>query len=353
MKKNWLLLFIIAIFTAIVLAACGTSDDSNGSAEDNKDATEEQGSSEEEASEDGETYVIGATQIVEHPSLDAAYEGFQQAIEDAGLDVEFVFQTANGEPSNAATIANNFVADDVDLIFANSTPSAQTALQATTDIPIIFTSVTDAVDAGLIESMDQAGDNITGVLDMHPDAVQLTVDFIDKNFEGATVGFVYNAGEANSVNQVNAVKEAIEGTSLSTTEATVGNSSEVNQSANSLVGDADVFYIVTDNMVVSALESVISVAEEQGMPLIVAEPDSVKRGGFVAYGFEYYDIGYRAGEMAASILKGEQAPADIAPEYPNEIDLYINKEAAEAQGVEWQDEWDEEAILVETTAAEE
>lgn len=352
MKKNWLVLLIVALLTSVVLVACGSSDDSNSSTEENDTDNEAQETNEEEeATESGESFVIGATQIVEHPSLDAAYEGFQAAINDAGLDVEFVFQTANGEQSNASTIANNFVADEVDLIFANSTPSAQSALQATSDIPILFTSVTDAVDAGLVESMDQAGNNITGVLDMHPDAVQQTVDFIDQYFEGATVGFVYNAGEPNSVNQVNTVKEAIEGTSLSTTEATVGNSSEVNQSTTSLVGDADVFYIVTDNTVVSALESVISVAEEQSIPLIVAEPDSVKRGGFAAYGFEYYDIGYRTGEMAVSILKGEKSVADIAPEYPGEIDLYINKEAAEAQGIDWQDAWDE-ANVVETSAAE-
>ncbi len=133
--------------------------------------------------------------IVEHPSLDAAYQGFQDALEDADLNVEYDLQSAQGDQNNVTPIANNFVADQVDLIFANSTPSALGAVQAADDIPIVFTSVTDAVEAGLVESMDQPGDNITGVVDLHPDAIKKTVQFIADNFEEANVGLVYNAGE--------------------------------------------------------------------------------------------------------------------------------------------------------------
>src|SRR5699024_5349577 len=135
-------------------------------------------------------------------SLNAAYEGFQEALEDAGLDVEYDFQNAQDDQSNVKTISDNFVAEDVDLIFANSTPSALGALQATDDIPIVFTSVTDAVDTGIVDSMDEGGDNITGVIDLHPDAIKETVQFIEDYFEGATVGLIYNAGEQNSVIQI-------------------------------------------------------------------------------------------------------------------------------------------------------
>ncbi|SER36349.1 putative ABC transport system substrate-binding protein [Gracilibacillus ureilyticus] len=348
MKRNRLWLLLAAFLSAAVLTACGTGEenaDDSSSSEEN--AGGEQSAGEEEADSD-QVYTIGATQIEEHPSLDAAYEGFQAAINDSGLEVEFKYESAQGDQNNAITIANNFVADGVDLIFANSTPSAQSALQATSDIPILFTSVTDAVEAGLVEANDQPGENITGVLDLHPDAITSTVAFIEENYPGATVGLIYDAGEANSVAQINAVNAAIEGTDLSTAEATVGNSSEVQQAATSLVGEADVIYIVTDNTVVSALESVIGVAEEQSIPLIVGEPDSVKRGGFAAYGFSYYDIGYRTGEMAVEILKGEKTTADFPVEIPPNLDLYLNKAAAEAQGVEWNDAWDEEAELVET-----
>src|SRR5690606_11764181 len=127
------------------------------------------------------------------------------------------------DQNNVKTISDNFVADDVDLIFANSTPSALGALQATSDIPIVFTSVSDAVEAGLVPSMDEAGENITGNVDLHPDAIKETVAFIDKYFPDSKVGMVYNAGEQNSVTQVEAVKAAAEGTSLEIVERTVAN----------------------------------------------------------------------------------------------------------------------------------
>ncbi|WP_047757626.1 ABC transporter substrate-binding protein, partial [Geobacillus sp. ZGt-1] len=114
------------------------------------------------------TYKIGVTQIVEHPSLDAARKGFQQALKDKGLSVEYDVQIAQGDQSNNQTIANNFVSDGVDLIFANSTPSAQAALNATKDIPIVFTSVTDPVGAQLVQSMEKPGGNVTGTTDTHP-----------------------------------------------------------------------------------------------------------------------------------------------------------------------------------------
>lgn len=332
MKKVLYSIFILGLIT---LAACG----SNESSGDASDETETSGAG-------NETYTVGATQIVEHPSLDEAYNGFQAALEDAGLNVEYDFQSAQGDQNNVGPIAGNFVADNVDLIFANSTPSALGALQSTNEIPIVFTSVTDAVEAGLVDSMEEAGENITGVLDLHPESIEKTVEFIDTYFEGATVGLVYNAGEQNSVVQVEAVHEAAEGTSLSVSESTVSNSSEVQQATESLVGTADVFFIVTDNTVVSALESVVGIAESQGIPLLVGEPDSLGRGGFATFGIDYYSIGYRSGEMAADILTGEKTTKDFPVEYPQNIQLFINRDAAENQGVEWNDEWDDEAEFV-------
>lgn len=330
--KKWLQLSIITGLSVLVLGACG-----NDSTED-KDT-------EEAASDD--SYVIGVTQLLEHPSLDNAYEGFQAAIDESDLDVEFDYQNAQNDQNNVKTIADNFVADDVDLIFANSTPSALGALNATSDIPILFTSVTDAVDAGLVESMEGHDSNITGVLDLHPDAIEKTVEFIDEYFEGSKVGLIYNAGEANSVTQIDAVEKAVEGTSLSTAERTVSNSSEVQQAASTLAGDVDVMYIVTDNTVVSALDSVVDVTDTQGIPLIVGEPDSLEKGGFATYGIDYETIGHRTGEMAVEVLSGETKIEDLDVEYPPEIQLFINKEAAEAQDIEWNEDWDEEAEFVE------
>ncbi len=335
MKKG--LLLIIALISFMIITACGGGSEKSN-ADDSGDA---------QASDEEKTYTVGATQIVEHPSLDAAYKGFQDALADADLNVEYDLQSAQGDQNNVTPIAKNFVADQVDLIFANSTPSALGAVQATEDIPIVFTSVTDAVEAGIVESMEQPGGNATGVVDLHPDAIKNTVQFIADNFDDAQVGLIYNAGEQNSVTQIEAVKKAADGTNLSFAERTVANSAEVQQATQTLVSKVDVFYIITDNTVVSALDSVVGVANEQDIPMIVGEPDSLKKGGFATYGIDYEKIGYRTGEMAVEILKGNKKPNDIAVEYPQEMQLFINKQAAEEQGVEWNDEWDENAKILE------
>ncbi|EMI10258.1 ABC transporter substrate-binding protein [Anoxybacillus gonensis] len=293
------------------------------------------------------TYKVGVTQIVEHPSLDAAFNGFKKALEEKGLKVEYDVQIAQGDMNNNQTIANNFVADGVDLIFANSTPSALGALNATKDIPIVFTSVTDPVGAKLVQSMENPGGNVTGTTDTHPDAIPKTVQFIDQFVNGNRVGMIYNAGEQNSVAQVDAVKKAMEGTDLTIVPVSVSTSAEVKQAAESLVGKVDCFYVITDNTVVSALESVIQVANDQDLPLFVGELDSVKRGGFAAYGFDYYDIGYEAGVMAADILEGKKKPAELPVQYPQKLKLVINKKAAKEMGVEWRSEWDSMAEFIE------
>src|SRR5699024_1044973 len=155
-------------------------------------------------------------------------------------------------------------------------------------------------------------------------------------------------GEENSVVQIDYIEEAIEGTGLDMVERTVSSSSEVQQAASSLVGEADVIYIITDNTAVSALESIIGVANDNDMPLFVGEPDSVEKGGFMAFGFDYYDLGYRSGEMAAEILTDDKEAGELSVEFPPNVEVYMNKEAAEAQGIDWNDEWEEDANLVET-----
>lgn len=363
MKRKWNMRIAVTVISIFLLSACG-SDEENAGANANEEGNNNNSVAENEnnnssngdnatnnSEEADELLQIGATQIVEHPSLDAAYEGFKAGLADNGFvegeQVEYDLQSAQGDPNNSSTIANNFVADDVDLIFANSTPSAQGALQATDDIPIIFTSVTDAVGAGLIEALDQPGDNITGVVDLHPDSIEMTIGFIEDYFPDSTVGLIYNSGEQNSVAQIEAVEAAIEGTNLEAATRSVSTSAEVQQAAETLIGEADVFFIITDNTVVSALETVVSTANEYDIPLIVGEPDSLERGGFATFGIDYYSIGYRTGEMAAEVLSGDKTTADIPSEYPADMQLFINQEAAEAQSIEWHDDWDELAELFE------
>lgn len=333
-KKRSMGLAALGLMGALFLSACGNE---NESADENKANGNEE-----------TTYQIGISQYVEHPSLDAATEGFKKALEDEGLAVEYDEQNANADQNNVQTIANNFAGDEVDLIFANATPSAQAALNATKDIPIVFTSVTDAVGAQLVKSMEAPGGNVTGTIDNHPEAIPNTVKFISENFPKKTIGTVYNAGEQNSVAQVDIIKNSIKELGLNElATATVSSSAEVKQAAESLIGKADVIYIITDNTVVSALESVIQVAQDNQLPLFVGELDSVERGGFAAYGFDYEDIGYEAGLLAAQILRGEKEPSELPVQYPQNLKLVINKKAAEAMKIELKDEWNDQAEFVE------
>lgn len=337
MKRNWKQSMLALISgTALMLAACG----SNSASPDNE------GKEKPADSGDDKTYKIGVTQIVEHPSLNAAYDGFKKALEDAGIKAEYDVQIAQGDNSANTSIANNLVSEGVDLIFANSTPSAQAVASATSDIPIIFTSVTDAVGAELVESNEKPGKNVTGTIDTHPEAIPSTLKFLKNELNAKKVGMVFNSGEQNSRAQVDAIKKMIkdEGLDLEIVEASVATSADVKQAAESLVGKVDSMYTITDNTVVSALESVVSVANDNKIPMMVGEFDSVDRGGLGAYGFEYYDIGYEAGEMAVKILKGEGEPADMPVQHPKNLKLVVNKETAEAIGVELKDEWEAEDV---------
>jgi len=322
--KKWLLM--VSALLVVAMVGCSSDSETNG---DGGDAE----------------YEIGITQIVEHPSLDAAQDGFKQAINDAGLDVNFDVQVAQ-DPKNNKPIAEKFVGNKVDLVFANSTPSAQSVLSETKDIPIVFTSVTDPVGSNLVESMENPGGNVTGTSDTHPEAMTNTLSFMTEDVGVESIGMIYNAGEPNSVSQVEKVKE-LTGDSLEVNEATVSSSAEVKQAAESLAGKVDAYYIITDNTVVSALESVLIVGQEQETPVFVAELDSVKRGGVAGYGFDYYDIGYEAGEKAVQILKEGKNPGEIPATYPQNLKLLINKDAAEKMGVEIKDEWEDKAEFTE------
>lgn len=336
MKKSWKLGISMMLASFLAISGCGSTD--SASEGDSNSGT---------SSEDGKTYTIGVNQFVEHPSLDSALEGFKAALKEEGLNVEFDEQNAQADQNNSQTIATNFVGDEVDLIFANATPSAQSSLNATTEIPIVFTSVTDPIGASLVKSFEEPGANITGTTDTHPDAIPNTVKFIDENIDGKKVGMIYNSGEQNSVAQIDLVKKAMEGTELEVVEASVSSSAEVKQATESLVGKVDSLYVITDNTVVSALESVIGVAADEDIPLFVGELDSVARGGFAAYGFDYYDIGFEAGQMAISILTGEKKVSEIPVQYPQKLKLQINAKAAEDMGIEIKEEWKEDAEILE------
>lgn len=303
-----------ALAVALGLAACGS-----GSADGEATATAT-----------GKTLKVGISQIVTHPSLDAAREGFKDALADAGYDVTYDEQNAQGDQSTAASIAGKFASDDLDLILTVATPTAQSIAQVVTDVPVLFTAVTDPVSAGLVESLEAPGGNVTGTSDANPVKEQLAL--INRIApEAKTVGVVYSSGEVNSEVQVEWAKEAAAELGLEIVEATVSTSSEVQQAVESL--DVDAIYVPTDNNVVSALESVIQVAEAKDIPVIAAEGDSVARGTIATYGISYYELGRQTGEMAVRILEDGADPATMPVETQSELLLYLNKGAAERMGI--------------------
>lgn len=283
----------------------------------------------------GKVYRIGIMQIVEHPSLDAARQGFIDALSELGYkdgqNVRYEIRSAQGELAIAQTIAQRFVAEQVDLILAIATPTAQAAAQATRTIPILITAVTDPVAARLVQSLERPGTNVTGTSDMTPVAAQL--ELLKKLVPSARrVGVVYNPGEVNSQVQAGLTRQAATRLGLEIVEASASSSTEVLTAAQSIARRVDAFYVFTDNTVVSALESVIKVAEQARKPLIVGEGDSVRRGGLASVAIDYYQLGRQTGRMAARVLEGA-SPAEMPVQFQEQARLIINLQAAARMGV--------------------
>lgn len=279
---------------------------------------------------------VGITQIVEHPSLDQARQGFIDRLSELGyaegIDIVYDIQSAQGDLATAQTIARKFQSDGVDLILAIATPTAQAAAHIVKDIPILITAVTDPVAAELVESIERPGTNVTGTSDLTPVRAQL--ELLKEIAPNAKrVGIVYNAGEVNSVVQVEIARAAAAELGLTIVEATAGNSSEVLQAAQSLQGRVDAIYVPTDNTVVSALESVVGVAERAGIPLIAGEADSVAKGALATVGIDYYKLGRQTADIAHRVLQGEN-PAHIPIEYLNEQSVVLNAGAARRMKVD-------------------
>jgi len=276
-------------------------------------------------------YTVGISQIVEHPALDAAREGFKKALSDAGLKVEYDEQNAQGDQKNAATIASKFASDKVDLVLAIATPTAQAAAQAIQDIPVLFTAVTDPVAAELVDSNEKPGGNVTGTNDLNPveDQIKLIKEVLPN---AKSVGVVYSSGEVNSEVQVKLAEKAAKAEGLELKKATVANSSEIGQAVESLKG-VDALYIPTDNNVTAGIETLVQFAEANKTPLFGAEGNQVASGAIATYGINYTDLGYQTGQMAVKILKDGKKPADMPVESSKKLEAYVNLGAAQRMGV--------------------
>ncbi len=278
---------------------------------------------------------VAVTAIVEHPALDAARDGIKEALAAEGFadgdQINFVYESAQGKPEIAAQIARKFVGDGATVIVPISTPSAQGAVAATKDIPIVFTAVTDPVAAQLVTSLQKPGGNVTGISDMSPLAEHIAL-IQEITPDAKRIGVVYNPGETNSVVLVERLKELAGPAGLEVVESAATKSGDVQQAALALVGKVDAIYIPTDNTVVSALEAAVSVAQENQIPLYAGDTDSVPRGAIATVGFNYHNVGLETGKVVARVLKGEN-PGDIDIGFATGTDLVVNPAAAAKYGI--------------------
>lgn len=308
-----------------VLAGCGGSDD----------AATTDAASTDSGSTAGTTFKIGVVQLTEHAALDASNEGFVEAMDASGLDVEIDQQNAQNDQSACQTIASKFVGDGVDLIFAIATPAAQAAAAATTEIPIVGTAITDFAESGLVEDNDAPGTNVTGSSDLTPVAEQL--EMMQKVLPDAKhIGLLYCSAESNSDIQIKAAKDELDALGLTYEEFAVSSSNEIQSVVESAVGKVDALYAPTDNTIAAGAAQVGQICKENKIPFVTGEEGMCEAGGLFTLSINYKDLGKVAGEMAIKILKGEAKPAEMPIEHLSTDELVVvkNDEMAEAIGVD-------------------
>lgn len=301
----------------LALTGCGTKED----APSNSNAS-------------GETlYRIGISQLIEHPALDDARKGFEDGLKELGLNVEIDYQNAQGDIPNTMSIAQKFTKDKVDLIFAIATSSAQSAKQATSDIPVLFSAVTDPVQSGIVEDWENVGGNVTGTSDKVSTEEQLKM-FKDIDPHIKKIGILYNTSESNSEIQIEEVKSIAPQVGLEVETVGVNNVNELSQAIGSLVKKVDALYMITDNMVASSVELTSKTAIEKEMITVSAEETQVRGGLLVTNGLSYYELGKQTAQMAKEILVDKKEVSTIPVGLAQKTITTYNGKTLEALGLD-------------------
>lgn len=342
MKKKVVTLLTAAAMTASLLAGCGSdagsaSTESGETSETSNEAeTGEDAGTGDAAASNGETYKIGICQLLEHDALDAATKGFQDALVEllGEGNVEFDFQNAQGEQPNCATICNQFVSDDVDLILANATSPLQAAAAATNTIPILGTSITDYATAlDISDWSGTTGTNISGTSDLAPLEEQEDM-LLEICPDVQKVGILYCSAEANSEYQANVVSGCLEEDGIAYEVFTVADSNEIQAVVTSACESCDVLYIPTDNTLAAATEAINNIALPAGVPIIAGEEGICAGCGVATLSISYYDIGYTAGEMAYEILVNGADITTMEIKYAPQVTKEYNKDICEQLNIE-------------------
>ncbi|MDO5708362.1 MAG: ABC transporter substrate-binding protein [Andreesenia angusta] len=323
----------LALTLGLVGVGCSSDDGGNtdGGSTDNKD----------------EKVKIGISQFVEHGALDAAREGFEEALKDGGYGedkVDIEYQNAQTDSSINENIAQKFASAKKDLLFGISTQSAQALYNADKETPILITAVTDPVGAELVKSLEKPETNVTGTTDN----IDIEVQFkLIKELlpEAKKIGMLFNSAEQNSEVQVKEAKEKASEYDFEIVEGGVTGTNDVAQVTDSIIDDVDAIYVPTDNVVVSSLPIVFDRTIEKKIPIIGSERGQVENGALATEGINYKELGYKTGEMAIKILKGEK-PESMPVEKTEEFTLTVNKETLEKLGLELPDSLKERAEMI-------
>ena len=340
MKKA--LALVLAALLLVSMAACtGTAPAATTAAAAETTAAAETEATEASAeTESGKTYTVGICQLVQHPALDAATQGFKDALTEAlGDAVSFNEQNASGESVNCATIVNGLVASQVDLILANATAPLQAAASATADIPVLGTAVTDYASALEIDNWTgTVGGNISGTSDLAPldqQAAMLQELFPDAK----TVGLLYCSAESNSKYQVDMIRGYLEQAGLTCEEYAFTDTNDVASVTQKACDSSDVIYIPTDNTAASNTEAIANVVLPAGVPVIAGEEGICSGCGVATLSISYYDLGYATGKMAVKILTGEADISTMPVEYAPQVTKKYNAANCETLGVTVPDDY--------------
>jgi putative ABC transport system substrate-binding protein len=291
------------------------------------------GSKASEAIKGEKSYTIGISQLAEHPALDDARKGFEDGLKELGIEAEVVYQNAQGDIPNTVAIANKFVQDDVDLIYAIATPAAQSAKQATNEIPVLFSAVTDPVQSEIVADWNNVGGNVTGTSDKAPVESQLKM-FKEINPSINTIGIIYNTSEANSEIQLKEVKDLAPGLGLNVVEVGVTTVNDMPQALDSLLSKVDALYALSDNLVASSVELVTNKLIEYNKISICAEESQVGGGILITNGLSYYELGKQTAQMAKEILVDGKNVSEIPVGVAEKTITTVNQKTLTALGLD-------------------
>lgn len=322
MKKKTIAIMMTAAMVMAMAAGCG-SKESSSSDGDNKEAS----------------YKIGIQQFAEHGSLDNCREGFLEGLEEEGIkegdNLKVEVKNAMADTATNAQIADSFVSDNMDLICAIATPSAQSAYNAAMDkdIPVVYTAVTDPVAAELADKDGNPVGNVTGTSDTLPVEEQLKM-IREMMPDAKTIGILYTTSEANSVSAIATYESLVDKYGFTLETKGISQTSEIALATDDLLTKVDCITNLTDNTVVASLPTILEKANEKGIPVFGSEIEQVKIGCLAAEGIDYIQLGKQTGKIAAQILKSEKKASEIPYEIISEPGFYVNTKVAENLGIE-------------------